>query len=156
MAPTRTWFTNANCSVARTLEVIGERWTFLVLREAFLGVRRFDELQRNTGAARNILAARLKTLVGAGIMERRQYEEHPPRFEYRLTQSGLDLYPILVSLLVWGDKHVAQRDGPSVVLEHRACGHETVPHLVCPACGSEVGARDVIAKPGPGAFHEPV
>jgi DNA-binding HxlR family transcriptional regulator len=155
MEPARTWFTNENCSVARTLEIIGERWTLLVLREAFLGVRRFEGFQRNTGAARNILAARLKKLVERGVLERRRYEEHPPRFEYRLTQKGLDLYPILVSLMRWGDTYVADADGPAVVLEHKACGSDASPHLVCSECGGEVGARDVIAKPGRGAFPVP-
>ena len=155
MAPGRTWFTNENCSVARTLEVIGERWTLLVLREAFLGVRRFEELQRNTGAARNILAARLRKLVERGILERRPYEEHPPRFEYRLTARGLDLYPILVSLVRWGDKYVADPGGPPIVLEHKACGHDILPQLVCSECGGEIAARDVIAKPGPGALRKP-
>ncbi len=126
MEPGRRWFTNENCSVARTLEVIGERWTLLVLREAFLGVRRFEELQRNTGAARNILAARLRKLVERGILERRPYEEHPPRFEYRLTG-----------------------------IEHKACGHDILPQLVCSECGGEIAARDVIAKPGPGALRKP-
>jgi DNA-binding HxlR family transcriptional regulator len=126
-----------------------------VLREAFLGVRRFEELQRNTGAARNILAARLRKLVERGILERRPYEEHPPRFEYRLTGKGLDLYPILVSLVRWGDKYVADPGGPPIVLEHKACGHDILPQLVCPECGGEVGARDVVAKPGPGALRQP-
>ena len=85
MSTPRRWFTNDNCSVARTLEIIGERWTFLVLREAFMGVRRFDELQRNTGVARNILSARLRKLVEHRILERRRYQDRPPRFEYRLT-----------------------------------------------------------------------
>lgn len=113
------WFTNANCSVARTLEVIGERWTFLVLREAFMGVRRFDELQRNTGVARNILAARLRKLVDNRILERRRYQDRPPRFEYRLTDRGLDLYPAIVALLQWGDRHAAHPAGRPVVLEHK-------------------------------------
>jgi DNA-binding HxlR family transcriptional regulator len=152
MEPARMWFTNENCSVARTLEVIGERWTLLILREAFLGVRRFEAFQRNTGSARNILAARLKKLVDRGVLERRRYEEHPPRFEYRLTQKGLALYPILVSLVNWGDRYVADPDGPAVVLEHNACGQDISPRLVCSACGGEIGAHDVIAKPGPGAF----
>src|SRR5207253_8531836 len=101
--PTRR-FADQNCSIARTLEAVGERWTLLVLREAFLGVRRFDRMQSELSIARNILADRLQTLVETGILERRPYQDHPPRFEYRLTQKGLDLYPILVSLMRWGDR----------------------------------------------------
>jgi DNA-binding HxlR family transcriptional regulator len=152
MSSDRRWFTNDSCSVARTLEIIGERWTLLVLREAFLGVRRFDELQRNTGVARNILAARLRKLVESRILERRQYQDRPPRFEYRLTERGLDLYPAIVALLQWGDRHAASPAGRPVVLEHKGCGEDSAPRLVCPECGEPVGARDMRAKPGPGAL----
>jgi len=152
MADERGWFTNENCSVARTLEVIGERWTMLVLREAFFRVRRFEDFQRNTGAARNILSGRLRTLVEHGILERRQYQERPPRFEYRLTDRGVDLYPILIALMAWGDKHAPGEMGPAVVLEHRTCGHPTTPTLVCSECGEPVTARDMRAMPGPGAI----
>jgi DNA-binding HxlR family transcriptional regulator len=152
MSSDRRWFTNDSCSVARTLEIIGERWTLLVLREAFLGVRRFDELQRNTGVARNILAARLRKLVESRILERRQYQDRPPRFEYRLTERGLDLYPAIVALLQWGDRHAASPAGRPVVLEHKGCGEDSAPRLVCPECGKPVGARDMRAKPGPGAL----
>ncbi|HYV01447.1 MAG TPA: helix-turn-helix domain-containing protein [Actinomycetota bacterium] len=152
MPQDRTWFTNENCSVARTLEVIGERWTMLVLRETFFRVRRFDQFQRNTGAARNILSDRLRTLVEHGILERRQYQDRPPRFEYRLTEKGVDLYPILIALMQWGDKHAPGESGPPVVLEHRGCGTISSPQLVCPECGEPVGARDMRAQPGPGAL----
>jgi DNA-binding HxlR family transcriptional regulator len=148
----RGWFTNENCSVARTLEVIGERWTILVLREAFFRVRRFEEFQRNTGAARNILSDRLRRLVENGILERRQYLERPARFEYRLTEKGLDLYPILIALMQWGDKHVPGEMGPPVVLEHRTCGNRTTPALTCSECGEPLTARDMRALPGPGAI----
>ncbi|HEX9375142.1 MAG TPA: helix-turn-helix domain-containing protein [Actinomycetota bacterium] len=148
----RGWFTNENCSVARTLEVIGERWTMLVLREAFFRVRRFDEFQRNTGAARNILSDRLRTLVEHGILERRQYREHPPRFEYRLTEKGVDLYPVLIALMQWGDKHAPGESGPPVTLEHRGCGKPSSPELVCSECGELIGARDMRPLPGPGAL----
>jgi DNA-binding HxlR family transcriptional regulator len=148
----RDWLTNENCSVARTLEVIGERWTMLVLREAFFRVRRFEEFQRNTGAARNILSDRLRTLVEHGILERRKYQDHPPRFEYRLTEKGVDLYPVLISLMEWGDRHAPGGQGPAVVLEHRTCGQPTRPTLVCSACGERVTAREMRALPGPGAM----
>lgn len=139
------------CSVAGTLDIVGERWTLLVLREAFMGVRRFEQMQRNLGVARNILTARLQTLVGHGILERRRYSERPPRYEYRLTEKGLDLYPALVSLMEWGDRHLSGRRGPPVVLRHKACGELTRPQIVCSECGEALGARDVVAEAGPGA-----
>ena len=104
-----------NCAVGNTMAVIGERWTLLVLREAFLGVRRFEQLQRNTGVARNILSDRLNTLVAHGILRREAYQERPVRYEYRLTANGLDLYPILITLMAWGLRHAmeaTERDAP--------------------------------------------
>src|SRR5689334_3425034 len=105
-----------NCTVARTLDIIGDRWSMLVLREAFWGVKRFDRLQGNLGIARNILADRLHRLVANGILEKRRYQERPERFEYKLTQKGIDLWPIVVSLLEWGDHYVADDHSPPVVL----------------------------------------
>src|SRR5205814_4874760 len=93
------------CSIARTLDIVGEKWALLALREVFLGNRRFDEMVRRTGAPRDTLAARLRSLVGAGILERRQYSEHPVRHEYRLTEAGRELYPVILTLMRWGDKH---------------------------------------------------
>src|SRR5919108_5467477 len=104
------------CSIASAMEILGERWTFLVLREAFYGVRRFSEMQRNLGIARNILSTRLQTLVAAGILERRLYREEPERYEYRLTEAGRDLYPSIVTLMRWGDRHLQGEQGPPVVL----------------------------------------
>ncbi|MHB8513649.1 MAG: winged helix-turn-helix transcriptional regulator [Actinomycetota bacterium] len=137
-----------HCSVASTLEVIGERWTMLVLRETFFGVRRFDDFQRNIGLARNILADRLRTLVSHGILERRKYQDRPPRYEYRLTEKGIDLYPALIALLQWGDKYTAGRSGPPVILEHKGCGKHSKPHLVCSECNEPIGARDMRPLPG--------
>ena len=128
------------CSIARTLEIIGEKWALLVVREVFLGNRRFDEMVRTIGAPRDTLAARLRSLVGAGILERRQYSEHPARYEYRLTEAGLDLYPVILTLMRWGDKHLAGDHGPPMVLEHR-CGHRLVAKVVCEACGEPAEAR---------------
>lgn len=133
------------CSVARALSVIGDRWTLLVLREAFFRVRRFDDFQRRTGAPRPVLAERLRTLLDHGVLERRPYGNHPDRFEYRLTEKGLDLYPVLVSLMAWGDRWMADADGPPVTLTHKGCGHVTQPALACPDCGDWVGARDMEA-----------
>jgi DNA-binding HxlR family transcriptional regulator len=144
--------TREPCSVAQTLEIVGERWTLLVLREAFFGVRRFDQFQRNLGIARNILAARLQTLVGHGILERRLYQERPERYEYRLTQKGLDLYPALVSLMRWGDEHLNAEAGAPVVLIHEACGHDAAPRLTCSHCGEPVGPHDIRPEVGPGAL----
>jgi DNA-binding HxlR family transcriptional regulator len=129
------------CSIARTLDIVGEKWALLAVREVFLGNRRFDEMVRRTGAPRDTLAARLRTLVSAGILERRQYSEHPARFEYHLTDAGRDLYPVIVTLMRWGDHYLAGEDGPPLVLQHH-CGHELVAQVVCQACGEPLRARD--------------
>jgi DNA-binding HxlR family transcriptional regulator len=129
------------CSIARTLDIVGEKWALLAVREVFLGNRTFDEMVRRTRAPRDTLAARLRTLTGAGILERRQYCEHPARFEYHLTSAGRDLYPIIVTLMRWGDEHLAGDDGPPLVLRHR-CGHQMVAQVVCEACGEPLEARD--------------
>jgi DNA-binding HxlR family transcriptional regulator len=131
-----------NCAVEGTLSVIGERWTLLVLREAFLGVRRFDQFRRNTGVARNILSDRLNTLVAHGILRRELYQERPQRYEYRLTEKGLDLYPVLLTLMEWGTRHA---EGRAMTLTHKACGATAMPHLACPECGEPVKARDMQA-----------
>jgi DNA-binding HxlR family transcriptional regulator len=129
------------CSVARTLEIVGEKWALLAVREVFLGNRRFDEMTRRIGAPRDTLAARLRSLVSAGILERRQYSEHPARYEYRLTKAGQELYPVILTLMRWGDKHLAGDDGPPMAFEH-ACGHPLVAKVVCEACGEPVRARE--------------
>lgn len=127
--------------MARTLEVVGERWALLAVREVLLGNRRFDEMVRRTGAPRDTLAARLRTLVGAGVLVRQQYSEHPPRHEYRLTDSGRDLYPVILALMAWGDTHLAGDEGPPRVIVHR-CGHRLHAKAVCVACGEDVIARE--------------
>ena len=129
------------CSIARALDIVGEKWALLAVREVFLGNRRFDEMIRRTGAPRDTLAARLRTLVASGILERRQYSEHPARYEYRLTEAGRDLYPVIVTLMRWGDKHLAGEDGPPLILEHH-CGHRLEARLVCESCGEAVDPRD--------------
>jgi DNA-binding HxlR family transcriptional regulator len=138
------------CSVARALSIVGDRWTLLVLRDSFLGVRRFEDFQRDLGTTRHRLTDRLRKLVAHGILERVRYQDHPPRFEYRLTEKGRDLYPVVVSLTRWGDRWMAGRHGPPIELVHRACGKTTMPALACPECGAPVAARDMIARPGPG------
>ena len=137
------------CSIARSLELIGERWTILVIRDAFLGVRRFDDFQRSLGIARNVLQGRLERLVEGGVLERVRYQERPERFEYRLTEKGIDLWPVVVSLLAWGDRHEAP-DGPPVVLEHKGCGGRVNDRRICDECGALLEARDVRARRGPG------
>jgi DNA-binding HxlR family transcriptional regulator len=139
-----------NCSIARSLEVIGERWTPLILRDASRGTRRFEDFQRNLGIARNILSARLTRLCEEGLMERRRYQDRPPRDEYVLTAKGRDLEPVLLSLLRWGDRYAAP-DGPPVILAHGPDGHDLEPVLVCATCGERLTPGSVATHPGPGA-----
>lgn len=142
------------CSIARTLDLVGEKWSLLVLREVFSGVRRFDDLRRRTGAPRQVLTARLGTLVDAGLLRRHPYREpgQRTRSEYRLTAAGMDLYPVLVSLLRWGDRYLVQpTGGPSLELTHRDCGEPVDLVLRCRAGHELRSARDVRPRPGPGA-----
>jgi DNA-binding HxlR family transcriptional regulator len=143
------------CSIARALEVLGDRWTILVIRDAFMGVRRFEDFQRSLGVARNVLSERLTRLVDEGVLERRRYQERPERFEYRLTQKGLDLWPVTMALLQWGDLHYVGEGGRPRIVRHRDCGGEVTAHLMCSRCGAELGASDVVAEPGPGARAGP-
>ena len=143
-------YDSQNCSVARALEVVGERWSLLIVRDLMLGYRRFDELHERLGVARNVLAARLDLLAEEGVLERRLYQERPDRYEYHLTEKGRDLWPVIVSLLSWGDRYLA-KGGPPVVLEHRDCGGRVDDRRICERCGAEVGLREAIAVPGPGA-----
>lgn len=135
-----------DCSVAQALSVVGDRWTLLILRDAFMRVRRFEDFQAHTGAPRPVLADRLKTLVDQGVLEKRLYSERPDRFEYRLTEKGLDLWPVLISLLRWGDKWAAGSAGPPVEVTHKACGHAVHPELACPHCGEWLSATDMAAS----------
>ena len=139
-----------SCSVAQCLEVVGEWWTMLIVRDAFLGIRRFDDFQARTGISRNVLAARLEHLVDNGVLERRQYQDRPPRHEYVLTEKGRDLWHVLTAMREWGDRWAAPA-GPPVELVHRACDHVTHTAVVCDHCGEPLDARSVRAVPGPGA-----
>jgi DNA-binding HxlR family transcriptional regulator len=132
------------CPVASTLEVIGERWTLLIVRDVFLGIRRFDDLQRDLGVARNILQVRLERLVEEGVLVKRPYQERPLRSEYRLTEKGADLWPVLVSLLKWGDKYAIEGERP-MILQHRDCGGELDDRRRCVVCGVDVEVSDAIA-----------
>ena len=129
------------------MELLGERWTMLILREAFWGVRRFTELQRNLGIARNILSSRLQALVAAEILERRLYRADPERFEYVLTEKGRDLYPAIVAIMRWGDQHLSEGDDAPLVLRH-TCGEDAAPHLACAHCGETVDAREITPERG--------
>jgi len=144
-----------NCSIARTLDVVGEWWTLLILRDAFRGTRRFDDFQASLGLARSVLTARLKKLTDAGVLDKRQYTEHPPRYEYRLTEKGRALFPVITALLRWGDDWAAGPSGPPVQLVHAPCGHTMHPELTCPQCGGEVTAANTGSVPGPGATARP-
>jgi DNA-binding HxlR family transcriptional regulator len=151
----RSDYPGQNCSAARALELVGERWTLLILRDVLSGARRFDQIQRSLGVARNVLAARLERLVEEGILERRQYSSHPPRDEYFLTEKGLDLWPVLVALISWGDKHAASPAGPPTLIVHKGCGGRMNDRRICERCGEELGVRDARAVPGPGAEPAP-
>jgi DNA-binding HxlR family transcriptional regulator len=139
-----------DCTIARTLAVIGDRWTLLVLRDAFLGIRRFEAFQADLGITRHRLADRLARLVKHGVLRRERYQTRPPRWEYRLTEKGLELYGVIVTIAGWGDKHMAGRKGPPVERVHRACGHAATLRLTCEHCGDPVTARDMTARPGAG------
>ena len=153
MSLERKRYSTDNCSIARTLEVVGEKWTLLILRESFYGLRRFDELQSAVGCARNLLSARLAKLVDEGLLERRPYREpgSRERYEYALSEKGLDLFPTLVALLQWGDRWKVDPEGPSVEVRHRDCGERMHAVLKCDAGHEHLTARDAYPEPGPGA-----
>ena len=138
------------CSVARTVSVIGDRWTLLILRDCFLRVRRFEDFQARLGITRHVLADRLRKLVEREVLTRVPYQRKPLRHEYRLTARGLDLHPVLLALVHWGDVHMAGKRGRPLLLEH-GCGHVFDPVMACSACGGTVTARAVRVRPGPGA-----
>ncbi len=138
------------CSIAKSLEVIGERWSLLIVRDVLTGNRRFSQMQRSLGVARNVLTARLERLVDEGILERRPYQESPPRHEYFLTEKGLDLWPALVALQGWGDRHSAGPEGPPMLIVHKECGGPITDRGICERCGEVLNAHDARALPGPG------
>ena len=139
------------CSIGRAMEVLGERWTFLIVREAFFGVRRFTELQRNLGIARNILSARLQTLTRAGILEKIRYQEEPERYEYKLTAMGRDLYPAIVAICAGATSTSPATPARRCCCCHQECGHHAEPTMVCSHCGEPLDPRKVTPEPGPGA-----
>jgi DNA-binding HxlR family transcriptional regulator len=139
-----------SCSVARTVSAIGDRWTILVLRDCFLRVRRFEQFQERLGITRHILADRLRKLVKLKILMRVPYQKKPLRHEYRLTERGLALHPVLLALAHWGDAYMAGPRGKPLLFVHR-CGHVFDPAMTCSACGETVAPHDVRVRPGPGA-----
>ena len=138
------------CSIARALGVIGDRWTLLIIREAFSGVRRFDDFRQHLGVARNVLTDRLQRLVDAGVLERRAYQDNPPRHEYRLTECGRELNGVLLTLMGWGDRWLGAGAGPPIEVVHTGCGHVMQPALVCPDCGEPLSTRNTRMVSGPG------
>ncbi|MEV7196026.1 helix-turn-helix domain-containing protein [Streptomyces sp. NPDC093510] len=134
------------CSIADALALVGEKYSLLVLREVCLGNERFDQLVRNIGAPRDVLATRLRRLVEAGVLEKVSYSERPQRFLYRPTRAGLELEPVLMTLMAWGDRHLRGDADRPMVLEH-SCGHELVPVVTCSACGDTVRHDDLTAHP---------
>jgi DNA-binding HxlR family transcriptional regulator len=145
-------FAGMHCSVAQCLEVVGEWWSMLILRDVFMGVTRFDDFHERLGISRNILNQRLNTLVETGVLRKVPYSEHPPRYDYRLTDKGRDLWPIITAMRQWGDRYYAP-DGPPIRVTHKACGEISDAVMICSACGEPIGARDVTAVPGPGAVE---
>ncbi|MFD1147532.1 winged helix-turn-helix transcriptional regulator [Saccharothrix hoggarensis] len=142
------------CSVARTANIVADPWTLLVLRDLFLGLTRFDQFTRDLGIATNVLTDRLTTLVDAGVVVRRPYQDNPVRHDYHLTEAGKELYGVVVSLLAWGDRHLAP-DGPPLRLHHTTCDHPATPVVTCSHCGGELHVDDVTPLPGPGGRHAP-
>ena len=147
----RASFADMNCSIAQALEVIGEWWTLLILRDSFLGIRRFDDFVERLGIARNVLTNRLETLIDAGVLERHAYDEARERYDYVLTDKGRALWPVMTAIRQWGDEWILGSGHEPVLLEHRSCGHNTTAQMTCDVCGEALDARSVRAVPGPGA-----
>lgn len=146
--PATSWIDQQACSVARALSVLGERWTLLIIRDAFRGTRRFDDFQRSLGVTRHRLSERLRKLVEEGVLTRVAYMERPTRYEYRLTRKGLALYPVLMTLSQWGDDWMDDGNGPPNHYRHSLCGQHLRPVLSCSECGDPLRPEEVSAQPG--------
>lgn len=144
-----------SCSVGRTVDIIGDGWSFMILRESYFGIRRFKDFQAILGLSRGTLTTRLQTLTERGLLRRTQYSKRPPRYEYRLTRMGFDLYPVMLTMLRFGDRWLAEPEGPPLQLIHN-CGAECQPIVACSHCQTEINPRRVRYRPGPGAGLEPV
>jgi DNA-binding HxlR family transcriptional regulator len=144
-----------NCTVARAMAILGDKWTFVVLREVFVGIRRFDQMRVRTGVPRQVLTNRLDRLVTEGVLRRVPYREegHRVRDEYRLTEKGLDLYPVLTAILAWGDRYLADPEGSPIELVHRDCGAPVGTPLRCADGHALASPREVVSRPGPGAHR---
>jgi DNA-binding HxlR family transcriptional regulator len=143
---TSTW----PCTIARSASILGDHWNLLIMRQACLGTRRFDDFQTALGTSRNILSQRLSLLVDEGLLARVAYHESPARFEYRLTDKGRDVYPILAAMAAWGEKWLTGPEGSPLVLHHTTCGHDMRATVVCSECAEPLEVRAVRAEPGPG------
>jgi len=146
----RTQFADQPCSVARAMDIVGELWAFMIIRNVFLGVRRFEGLRANLAISRKVLTERLELLVARGILERRPYQDRPPRHEYRLTPMGVDLFPVLMALARWGDRWLAEEKGAPIEFVHRKCGEAALARVVCGHCGEDIAAHNVQPRLGPG------
>jgi DNA-binding HxlR family transcriptional regulator len=146
----RTDFASMPCSIARSIALAGEPWSPLVIRDVFIGINRFDDLQSDLGISRKVLAERLKHLVDAGLLERRPYSERPPRDEYVLTQMGSEFMDVLMAMVAWGDRWTAGDAGPPILYRHKECGQITHVEPHCAACGETLRSGDVELEPGPG------
>ena len=148
----RSSFSSMPCSVAKTLDIIGEWWTLLILRDVFYGVRRFDGLRTHLGISRKVLTSRLGRLTDEKILRKVLYQDQPPRYEYQLTTRGLELLPVLLTIMNWGDKWLTEEpDKPPVVFVHKNCGKETTPKLVCSHCDGDLNAHNIYPLAGLGA-----
>ena len=146
----RTSFARWPCSIARTVDLVGDGWTSLVLREAFYGTTRFDDFERVLGIGRNVLSERLRRLVDEGLLEREAYQQNPPRYDYVLTAKGREFFPILAAMMAWGDRWLAPSEGPPALLRHRTCGHDMHAEVVCSECREPLELDDVQPRLGPG------
>lgn len=143
-------FGGMQCSLARTLDALGEGWSFLLLRDLYAGLKRFDQLVANLGLSRNLLTAKLRQFEAAGLLERRQYSMRPARYEYELTNAGRELIPAIVALTAWGDKWAAPKEGRPMLFQHESCGLVFVPEVVCSCCKGNIDAENIKLMPGPG------
>jgi DNA-binding HxlR family transcriptional regulator len=149
----RTSFSTMACSIARSLDVVGEPWTPLIVRDLWLGRNKFDDIEGNLKLSRKVLTQRLKTLVEEGVVERRPYQQNPDRYEYVLTDKGQELANILLALMAWGDRWASHGQGPPMLLRHTSCGKRTHATITCAHCGEPLVVSDVTIAPGPGARH---
>jgi DNA-binding HxlR family transcriptional regulator len=151
----KTSFAEMRCSLARSLEMIGDWWSPLIIRDLYLGLSRFDEIVADLGISRNLLARRLKALVANGVIARAAYQLRPARYEYRLTEAGRDLVPAILALTAWGDKWARPKQGSPILFVHKSCGHLFQPQVSCSECGEPISANAVRAIGGPGGAAKP-